>query len=84
MSYPKTRAALQVYNAEPTSGNADLVTCAYWLEASTDRRARMPNPTVDQVRAMLVIDAQHEWQFYANGSFCRKCGASIGSTRECL
>ena len=84
MSYPKTRAALQTYDAEPTSGNADLVRVAYWLEASTDTRARVVNPTVDQVRAVLVIDAQHEWQFYANGSFCRKCGASIGSTRECL
>lgn len=25
----------------------------------------------------------HEWQFYANGSFCRRCGASIGSPYAC-
>lgn len=83
MNYPKTRDALRRYDADPTIGNEELVRVAYWLEASTDTRARVQNPTVDQVRAVLVIDAQHEWQFYANGSFCRKCGASIGSTREC-
>jgi len=84
VSYTKTRDALRTYDAEPTSGNADLVVMAFWLETDTRHRAALVNPSVDQVRAALVIDAQHEWQFYANGSFCRKCGASIGSTRECL
>ena len=26
---------------------------------------------------------QHVWQFYANGSFCTRCGAAIGSGQEC-
>jgi hypothetical protein len=26
----------------------------------------------------------HEWAFYANGSFCRRCGVSIGSPYACL
>lgn len=26
---------------------------------------------------------EHDWQFYANGSFCRKCGAQIGSGSPC-
>lgn len=25
----------------------------------------------------------HEWRFYANGSFCERCGASIGSGYSC-
>ena len=25
----------------------------------------------------------HEWQFYANGTFCTRCGAAIGSRAEC-
>lgn len=83
MSYAKTREALQSHDAEPTSGNADLVRVAFWLEASTDVRARVHNPTVDEVRAVLTLAAQHDWQFYANGSFCRKCGAAIGDGREC-
>ncbi len=29
------------------------------------------------------ITGEHEWQFYANGSFCRRCGASIGSGSPC-
>lgn len=83
MSYQKTRAALQDYDAEPTSGHADLVRVSFWLEAPTSTRARVTNPTVDEVRAVLKLAAQHDWQFYANGSFCKKCGASIGSGGEC-
>jgi hypothetical protein len=83
MSYQQTRAALQTYDAAPTSGHADLVRVAFWLEASTDIRARVPNPTVDEVRAVLTLAGQHDWQFYANGSFCRKCGKAIGDAGEC-
>lgn len=83
MSYRQTREAIASYDAEPTSGNSDLVRVAFWLEAPTTTRARMTNPTVDEVRAVLTLAAKHEWQFYANGSFCKKCGASIGSGGEC-
>lgn len=30
-----------------------------------------------------VQDPQHDWEFYANGSFCRRCGAAIGSEVPC-
>ena len=26
---------------------------------------------------------QHQWEFYANGSFCKICGAAIGSGQPC-
>lgn len=25
----------------------------------------------------------HEWQFFMNGTFCRRCGIAIGSGQEC-
>lgn len=31
----------------------------------------------------LTVVREHEWQFYANGSFCRRCGTSIGSGQPC-
>jgi len=33
----------------------------------------------DQVKE----EPQHEWEFYMNGSFCKKCGAAIGSGAKC-
>lgn len=29
------------------------------------------------------VKHEHEWEFYANGSFCRKCGTQIGSGQPC-
>lgn len=32
------------------------------------------------------FDAQprkHQWQFYMNGTFCTRCGCSIGDPEEC-
>ena len=26
---------------------------------------------------------EHQWEFYANGSFCKRCGAAIGDGRPC-
>ena len=26
---------------------------------------------------------EHDWQFYANGTFCRRCGTQIGSGYPC-
>lgn len=26
---------------------------------------------------------EHQWEFYMNGSFCKVCGAAIGSGVEC-
>lgn len=31
----------------------------------------------------LKVAREHEWEFYANGSFCRRCGAAIGSGTLC-
>jgi hypothetical protein len=36
-----------------------------------------------QLHSAVPAERQHEWQFYANGSFCRRCGASIGDQRAC-
>ncbi len=83
MSYKQTRTALNLYDFEPTPASADMVRVAFWLEAPTDVRGRIQNPTVDEIRAVLKLAAEHVWQFYANGSFCRKCGAAIGSGGEC-
>lgn len=83
MSYRQTREALAAYDAEPTSGHADLVRVSFFLEAPMQTRARIENPTVGDIRAVLELAKQHDWQFYANGSFCRKCGAGIGDGREC-
>ena len=27
---------------------------------------------------------QHEWRFYANGTFCIKCGTAIGTRETCI
>lgn len=38
-------------------------------------------------RMLAIVEAHfppaHDWQFYANGTFCRKCGATIGSGVAC-
>lgn len=26
---------------------------------------------------------EHKWEFYANGTFCTRCGAQIGSGYDC-
>ena len=26
---------------------------------------------------------EHDWQFYGNGTFCRRCGTAIGSGYPC-
>lgn len=31
----------------------------------------------------VVQAREHEWEFYANGSFCKRCGAAIGSGQPC-
>ena len=28
-------------------------------------------------------EKKHQWEFYANGSFCKICGAAIGSGQSC-
>lgn len=31
----------------------------------------------------MLIAREHQWEFYANGSFCKRCGTSIGSGYPC-
>jgi len=31
----------------------------------------------------LTVTREHQWEFYANGSFCKRCGAQIGSGTPC-
>jgi len=28
-------------------------------------------------------ERKHNWQFYMNGTFCKNCGAALGSGRSC-
>lgn len=83
MSYKKTKTALDLYDSEPTDASADMVRVSFWLEADTRTRGRIQNPTIGEIRAAVKLGNEHEWQFYANGSFCRKCGAQIGSGATC-
>ena len=34
-------------------------------------------------RALADERPTHEWEFYMNGSFCKRCGAAIGSGSPC-
>lgn len=38
-----------------------------------------------ELRAQINIAAkpEHDWRFYANGTFCTKCGQAIGTQMEC-
>lgn len=27
---------------------------------------------------------EHEWEWYMNGTFCKRCGAAIGSGAKCI
>lgn len=83
MSYEKTQTALDVYDFEPTDASADMVRVSFWLEADSRTRGCMPNPSIGEIRAAVKLANEHEWQFYANGSFCRKCGSAIGSGAKC-
>ena len=64
--YPRTIEALKAYDEEPTSGNMDLVLVAFWLEASTKLRGHymngrpksVPQPTLDQIRAHVLVNAE--------------------------
>lgn len=29
------------------------------------------------------LKVDHEWEFYVNGSFCKRCGTQIGSGEPC-
>lgn len=29
------------------------------------------------------VTREHEWQWYMNGTFCRRCNAPIGDARPC-
>jgi len=31
----------------------------------------------------VLKEKQHEWEFYMNGSFCKKCGTQLGSGQPC-
>ena len=83
MAYERTQRALADYDNEPTSGNADLVKVSFYLEADATTRACLQNPTVGEVRAAVKLREEHKWRFYANGSFCERCGAGIGEGRSC-
>lgn len=54
---------------EPVKGGI-----AFRVLAEEMRRLQNPAPT----------SRQHDWVFYMNGTFCRRCGVQIGSTADCV
>jgi hypothetical protein len=40
---------------------------------------------LDDVLALVEqpVAREHQWEFYANGSFCKVCGVAIGSGTPC-
>ncbi|MET0786286.1 MAG: hypothetical protein ABWY25_06230 [Paenisporosarcina sp.] len=62
-----------------------------WLEVNTDF-GEWDNQLKTDVHKKLIEfmisdppepKRKHQWEFYANGSFCKVCGATIGSDTEC-
>lgn len=59
-----------------------------WLEEMTDY-GEWDDSVKSEVRTKLeeILNEpepkQHRWEFYMNGSFCRDCGAAIGSGVPC-
>lgn len=35
------------------------------------------------VKDRVSTSPQHSWRFYANGTFCTRCGAAIGDAGPC-
>ena len=61
-----------------------------WLEANTDfnewdelLKTEVHKKLIEFMISDKVEEPQHEWEFYMNGSFCKKCGAAIGSGVPC-
>lgn len=60
-----------------------------WLQAETDFCDWSDDLKTDVHKKLIECmisdppEREHEWVFYANGTFCSVCGASIGSRDEC-
>lgn len=60
-----------------------------WLEANTDFSdwdEKIKMEVHKQLITFMIsdkVEQQHEWEWYMNGSFCKKCGAAIGSGTPC-
>lgn len=62
-----------------------------WLKQETDF-GQWDEGTQDWVHKKLiecmisdppVEKKKHDWYFYMNGTFCTKCNAPLGDTKEC-
>lgn len=53
MKYERTKEALELYDFEPTAASRDLVQVTFWLEASTEVRAQLKNPTIENIRVAI-------------------------------
>jgi len=59
-----------------------------WLEANTDVGGWDQGTRIWIHKKLIEIllqpdEKQHEWEFYMNGSFCKKCGTQLGSGQPC-
>ena len=60
-----------------------------WLENNTDF-GQWDNTLKTDVHKKLIEfmisdppKKEHDWYFYANGTFCKRCGVPIGSGVDC-
>lgn len=60
-----------------------------WLEAETDF-GQWNQKVKTEVHKKLIVcmisdppKLEHQWEFFMNGSFCKRCGVAIGSGQEC-
>ena len=60
-----------------------------WLEENTDfadwndELKIVIQKKLIEIMTQVQEEKQHEWEFYMNGSFCKRCGAQLGSGTPC-
>jgi hypothetical protein len=57
-----------------------------WLEKETDFvdwHPRVKKEVHKKLIDVMTSELGHDWQWYMNGTFCRKCNAQIGTSEPC-
>jgi hypothetical protein len=49
----------------------------------SDGRFISKNALVNARKVLIDTEIKHEWEFYMNGSFCKRCGVQLGSNQPC-
>lgn len=84
---------LNRYSRENDSNTPDFILARYlvgcleaWNAGVTRREewyGRSGTAPATIAQQEMLNQTQHDWEFYANGSFCKRCGAAIGSGTPC-